>query len=88
MEHRHLDTQRWSAAAVDSALDRGDLKDWRELFAGVQRQPELARLVLRVATGRPPDGASFLARALVRRLCPGLGGPTASECPPPDGPVP
>ncbi len=80
MEHRHLDTQRWSAAAVDSALERGDLKDWRELFAVVQGQPELARLVLRVASRRQSDGASVLASALVRRLRPELDGPTAPEC--------
>jgi hypothetical protein len=38
MDHRHLKTQFWSAAAVDSVLERGDLKDWRELFAAAQQQ--------------------------------------------------
>jgi hypothetical protein len=72
MDHRHLNTQSWSAATVDSALERGDLKDWRELFAAVQRHSEVARLVLRVASTRKLGGASVLATALVRRLRPGL----------------
>lgn len=27
MEHRHLSTRRWTAAAVDSPLERGGLAD-------------------------------------------------------------
>ena len=72
MEHRHLKTKSWSAATVDSALERGDLQDWRELFAAVQRHADVARLVLRVASTRKLDGASVLATALVQRLRPGL----------------
>ncbi len=67
MEHRHLTTQHWSAAAVDSALERGDLQDWRELFAAVRTDAAVAELVLRVARQRSSDGASILATKLVER---------------------
>ena len=72
MEHRHISTQSWSAAAVDSALERGSLKDWRELFAAVRRNREVAGLVVRVASGRGREGSAVLAMALVERLRPGL----------------
>jgi hypothetical protein len=71
MEHRHLNTAHWSAAAVDSALERGNLKDWRELFTEVQASDEVAELVLRIAREHPQGGASVLATALALRLRPG-----------------
>jgi len=74
MEHRHLNTPQWSAAAVDSALERGGLEDWRELFAAVRADSRLAELVLRVARQHSLGGASILATALVERLRPGLSG--------------
>jgi hypothetical protein len=79
MEHRHLNTQAWSVAAIDSALERGSLKDWQELFAAVRRSREVAALVLRVASARKREGASMLAKALVERLAPGLDGLTVSS---------
>ena len=72
MEHRHLETETWSAAAIASALERGGLQDWRELFAAVRRQRDVAALVMRVASRSNSDGASILARALVGRFWPGL----------------
>ncbi len=73
MEHRHIDTKEWTAAAIDSALDRGGLPDWRELFAAVENHAEVAERVLRVVAAREPGGASSLARSLVTRLRPELG---------------
>lgn len=70
MQHRHLDTQEWSAAAIDSVLDRGDLRDWQKLFAVVQTNQEVADLVVRVANAHDLGGASALAKALVERLKP------------------
>ena len=72
MEHRHLDTLHWSAAAIDSLLERGDLHDWRELFRAVEQSAELAELVVKVASHHDVGGASILARALVERFRPGL----------------
>jgi hypothetical protein len=72
MEHRHLNIQTWSAATVDSALERGNLNDWRELFAAVQRNREVAALVVRVASRHRREGFAILAKALVQRLRPDL----------------
>ncbi len=68
MQHRHLNTQEWSAATIDSVLDRGDLTDWRKLFAAARSDREVALLVLQVATAHDLGGASFLAIALIKRL--------------------
>ncbi len=72
MQHRHLTTQHWSAATVDSALERGGLEDWRELFTAVRADSALAEMVLRVARQHAPSGSSILATALVERLRPGF----------------
>ena len=72
MEHRHLNTQTWTAATVDSALERGGLKDWRELFAAVQQNREVAALVLHVASHHKQEGFAILAKGLVERLRPDL----------------
>lgn len=72
MEHRHLNTRAWSAAAIDSALERGSLADWQELFAAARRNREVAELVLRVASQRKLEGSSLLAKALVERILPGF----------------
>ena len=72
MEHRHINSSQWTAATVDSALERGNLQDWRELFAVVERDRTVAELVLTVVAARPPGGASVLAKALVERMRPGL----------------
>jgi hypothetical protein len=72
MKHRHLDTAEWSLAAIDSALERGDLADWREMFAAAEEDREIALRLLRVAS-RPQSGsAGILAKSLVLRLYPGL----------------
>lgn len=68
MEHRHLTAKGFSAATVDSILERGDIQDWRELFAVVRNNQEIAELVLRVANERDLGGASILAKALVERF--------------------
>lgn len=73
MQHRHLTTRHWTPATVDSALDRGDLPDWRDLFTAARADRELATLVRHVARHRIPDGASMLALSLVERWHSGLG---------------
>ncbi len=72
MIHRHLDTQQWCKAAIDSAIEYGDLPDWRELFHAAAKDEELARRVLAVVEAHPVDGGSALARALIGRLWPAL----------------
>lgn len=72
MEHRHLNTTRWTLAAIDSAIEYGDLPDWRELFREVRDDRVLAGRVLAVARGRTPDGAAALAEAMVLHYWPAL----------------
>lgn len=72
MQHRHVETTRWTAAAIDSLLERGDLSDWRELFAAIAKDMDLGRLVLRVASQHDVPGASVLATRLVARIWPTL----------------
>lgn len=72
MRHRHLNHEQWTPAAIDSALEYGDLADWRELFAAVSADRALAAEVLRVATAHPLPGSSALARWLVGEQWPEL----------------
>lgn len=65
MKHRHLDTDRWTRAAIDSLLEYGDLRDWRELFRAVRGDRGLAQEVLAVARAHYVEGASPLAVSLV-----------------------
>jgi hypothetical protein len=68
MYHRHLNTNHWTAATIDSVLERGDLRDWKELFSAVRANQEVAELVLLVATRHDLGGASILPKALVNRI--------------------
>ena len=72
MRHRHLATNHWSAVAIDSVLERGDLPDWKALFHVVRRDRRVAELVLKVATQHDLGGASILAKYLVEQLHPTL----------------
>lgn len=78
MEHRHLNTNQWTLAAIDSALEYGDLPDWRELFREVRRDRDLAQRVLTVARGRLQDGAAVLAESMVLHYWPDFGAARAA----------
>jgi hypothetical protein len=69
MQHRHLNTQGWSLAAIDSALERGRLADWRELFAAAAEDRRIAEKILRMAAA-PGSFSGPLARELVFLLYP------------------
>lgn len=75
MQHRHINSADWTLAAIDSLLERGDLPDWRDLFALVRADRELALSVLRVARAHRVPGASIIAEHLVLRSWPELGPP-------------
>ena len=72
MEHRHIVSSEWTLQAVASALSRGDLPDWRELFAAVRAHRSVARRVIHLTHHDDFDNASPLARALTLRLWPDL----------------
>jgi hypothetical protein len=67
MEHRHLTKDAgWSKPAIDSILERGDLADWRELFAAVEKDARVKAAVIEVARGHHTSG-SALANYLAER---------------------
>ena len=72
MIHRHLNTSEWTLAAIDSALERGDLPDWQELFAAAKRDRAIAQRILTIVAKHPLGGVSVLARELVLHLWPEL----------------
>jgi hypothetical protein len=66
MTHRHLVSDAgWSKAAIDSALERGSLAEWRELFEQVERDREFAAKVLEVARQHPIPGVLPIVNHLV-----------------------
>lgn len=72
VQHRHLNASEWTLAAIDSALEYGDLPDWRELFAAARADIEIARRILHIANAHPVEGRTELAKVLVARLWPAL----------------
>ena len=72
MRHRHLKTSEWTLAAIDSAVERGSLEGWRELFAAAGKNKRIAESILKVAAKPDRDGASKLACELVGRIYPEL----------------
>ncbi len=74
MHHRHLRTTEWTLDAIDSALERGDLPDWRELFAAAKADRKVAEGIIKIAEKHDLGGASVLAREVAIRLWPDLGG--------------
>jgi hypothetical protein len=72
MLHRHLNTTRWTRAAIDSCLEYGDLPDWRELFREVRKDRRLAQEVLAVCRAHDIPGSSVMAENLVLKLWPDL----------------
>ncbi len=74
MQHRHLTAESgWSKAAIDSVLERGDLPDWRELFAAVEQHGSLALKVIEVAEQHWLPGSAlaiYLARQRKESMTP------------------
>jgi len=67
MNHRHLNSGvGWSKAAIDSALERGSLAEWRELFDDAKRDRELAAKVLDVARQHRMPGVWPLVAHMVK----------------------
>ncbi len=67
MQHRHINTQHWSKEAIDSALERGGLRDWQELFREVRKDKNLATKVIEVASDNEATGSS-LAISLAQKM--------------------
>jgi hypothetical protein len=48
MQHRHLNHQDFTLAAIDDVIARGYLADWDELRSAMLSQPAIRAKVLRV----------------------------------------
>ena len=72
MRHRHLKTTNWTLEAIDSALERGSLEDWRELFADARSNRKTAEKIMTIAVKHDLGGASELAKELVVGIYPDL----------------
>lgn len=72
MQHRHLKTTSWTLEAIDSALERGSLDDWRELFSEARKNKSIAEKIMTIAVRRDLDGTSELAKELIIGIYPDL----------------
>lgn len=68
MKHRHINTTEWTREAIDSALERGNLADWKELFKLAEANPKLARDILEIAAFHKDDGTFSLVKDLLESL--------------------
>lgn len=55
MEHRHLNHQRYTLAAIDDIIARGKNEDWAELREELLRNPALADKIRRVCKPQISD---------------------------------
>jgi hypothetical protein len=73
IRHRHLTSDvGWTKAAIDSALDRGSLAEWRELLREASRDESLAASVLEVARNHPLPGVLPIVAHVLRKAWPGV----------------
>ena len=72
MQHRHLKTTSWTLEAIDSALERGNLDDWRELFGEARKNKAIAAKIMTIAVRRDLGGTSELAKELIIGIYPDL----------------
>jgi hypothetical protein len=55
MQHRHLTHSEWTLAAVDDAITRGRLDEWKELRDAAAGQERVRDRILRVCAARLAD---------------------------------
>jgi hypothetical protein len=55
MQHRHLNHQGYTPAAIDDIIARGKRQDWAELGQALKRDPALRPIILRLAEARISD---------------------------------
>jgi hypothetical protein len=55
MWHRHLSTADWTPAAIDDAIARGRLDDWKALRDAAAGREEVRTRVLRVCAAHVAD---------------------------------
>lgn len=65
MKHRHLSTQTWNLAAIDSVLEYGNLQDWKELFIAVKKDLHIANKLNKLILKKRSNKSSALAKILL-----------------------
>lgn len=55
MQHRHLNHDRLTLAAIDDVIERGSRQDWAALREAVRAQPSLAEKIQRLCARRLAD---------------------------------
>lgn len=55
MEHRHLNHQRWTLAAIDDVIARGKWADWAALRRAALDEPAVTAKIQRVCAARLAD---------------------------------
>lgn len=68
MKHRHINTKTWTREAIDSALQRGNLQDWRDLFQSVKNDTAIAKNLLEVANLYREDGTFAFVEGLLQKM--------------------
>jgi len=55
MVHRHLNHDRYTLAALDDVIGRGQRRDWAQLRSAALRDRELMEKILRIAEAHAQD---------------------------------
>ena len=55
MQHRHLNHQDYTLAALDDIIDRGKREDWAQLRSVALKEPAIMEKILRVARAHAND---------------------------------
>ena len=55
MQHRHLNHETFTAAAIDDIIDRGGRSDWVELRQAATADPAILRKILKVCGAHERD---------------------------------
>jgi hypothetical protein len=71
MEHRHLSGSGWTLAAIDDAIARGGLSEWKELREAAGAEARVRERIVSVCAPRladPMEQRYFFWDIYVRRL--------------------
>ena len=55
MQHRHLNHERLTPAAIDDIIARGKRQDWAELGRALKADPRIREMVRRVVAAKIAD---------------------------------
>ena len=67
LAHRHLNHNRFTLAAIDDIIERGQLPEWQPLLAAIRRDPhgEIAEKTLKICWAHPVYGGTRVFRDFI-----------------------